>query len=185
MKNFLTVVQPEFKDALKIFTKGGAPKWSALLCYEGGFLSIESGDRTAVMRAEGEWHGKAKFGPRILQALAHVPPTMNPIPISYAENHLLIGGMSIRCDWVLLGQSMIRKLENPSSLDLVVLERYTPRAELKATERGKKITAAVRLMANRVTRASKALEDFGVGENELLELVNRKISERIVALEGD
>ena len=66
-----------------------------------------------------------------------------------------------------------------------MLERYTPRAELKATERGKKITAAVRLMANRVTRASKALEDFGVGENELLELVNRKISERIVALEGD
>jgi hypothetical protein len=110
---------------------------------------------------------------------------MNPIPISYADNHLLIGGMSIRCDWVLQGQSMIRKLENPSLLDLVVLERYTPRAELKATERGKKITAAIWLLANRVTRASKELEDFGVSEDELRELVNRKISERIVALGGD
>lgn len=184
MKNFLTVVQPEFKDALKLFTKGRAPKETVLLCYEGGFLSVESGDRTAVMRAEGEWHGKARFGPRILQALALVPPTMNPIPISYAENHLLIGGMSIRCDWVLQGQSMISKLENPSLLDLVVLERYIPRAELNATEQGKKITSAVLLLADRLNCASKALGSFGVSEDEIRELVNRKIGERIVALGG-
>jgi hypothetical protein len=184
MKNFLTVVQPEFKDAMKIFTKGWSPKGTAFLCFEGGFLSIEAGERTAVMRAEGEWHGQATFRPRILQALAHVPPTMNPIPISYAENHLLIGGMSIRCEWVLQGQFMISKLENPSLLDLVVLEKFIPRSELNATERGKKIAAAVRLLASRITRASKALEDFGVSEDELRELANRKICERIAALGG-
>ncbi len=182
MNNFLTVVQPEFKDALRIFTRGGALKGKALLCFEGGFLSIEAGDRTAVMRAEGEWHGQASFRPKILEALAYVPPTMNPIPISYAENHLLIGGMSIRCEWALQGQTMIRNLENPSLLDMVVLERFIPRSELKATERGKKITLAVRLLASRISRASKALEDFGVCEEELQELVNRKISERILAL---
>ena len=184
MKNFLTVDQYEFKDSLKIFMKGWAPKGNVLLCFEGGYLSIEAGDRTAVMRAEGEWHGRATFRPRILQALAHVPPTMNPIPISYAENHLLIGGMSVRCEWVLQGQSMIHDFEDPSLLDLVVLDRYIPRSELGATERGRKIKSAVRILANRIALASKALKDFGVSEDELRELTNRKIGERITALGG-
>ena len=184
MKNFLTVAPLEFKDALKIFTRRGLQKGAALMCFEGKFLSIESGDRTAVMRAEGEWNGRATFRQGILQALAHVPPTMDPIPISYAENHLLIGGMTIPCVWVLQGQSMIDDLENPSLLDLVVLERFIPRSELNGTERGKKIASAVRMLANRIALASKALEDFGVSEDELRELANRKISERIVSLGG-
>ena len=68
MKNFVTVAPLEFKDALKIFTRRGLQKGDALLCSEGKFLSIESGDRTAVMRAEGEWHGRATFRQGILQA---------------------------------------------------------------------------------------------------------------------
>ena len=67
---------------------------------------------------------------------------------------------------------------------LVVLEKFIPRSELNATERGKKIAAAVRLLASRITRASKALEDFGVSEDELRELANRKICERIAELGG-
>lgn len=109
---------------------------------------------------------------------------MDPIPISYAENHLLIGGVTIPCAWVLQGQSMIDDLENPSLLDLVVLERFVPRSELNATERGKKIASAVRMLAKRIALASKALEDFGVSEDEIRELANRKIDERIVALGG-
>jgi len=184
MKNFVTVAPLEFKDALKIFTRRGLQKGDALLCFEGKFLSIESGDRTAVMRAEGEWHGRATFRQGILQALAQVPPTMDPIPISYAENHLLIGGMTIPCVWVLQGQSMIDDLENPSLLDLLVLERFVPRSELNASERGKKIASAVRVLDKRIALASKALEDFGVSEDEIRELANRKITERIVALGG-
>lgn len=74
MKNLLCVVQPEFVDALIILRKGGQKKGFALLCYEGGFLSIESGNKTTVMRAEGEWHGRATFLHQILQALAVAPP---------------------------------------------------------------------------------------------------------------
>ena len=184
MKNFLTVAQTEFRDALKIFTKGGALKADALMCCEGGFLSIEVGERTAVMHAEGEWHGCATFRPGIIQALAYVPPTMNPVPISCAESQLLIGSMTIPCVWELRGQSMIRELENPSLLDLVVLERFVSRSELNATERGKQIASAVRMLAKRIALASKALEDFGVSEEEIRELANRKIDERIVALGG-
>ena len=154
------------------------------MCYEGGFLSIESGEKTAVMRAEGEWHGRATFRYKILQALAVVPPTMNPVLVYYAENRLLIGGMSIPCTWVLQGKSMIDSLKNPSLLDLLVLERFIQRAELGSTERGKKALSAVYTLENRITTASKALEDFGVTEDEIRELTSRKISERIMALGG-
>ena len=184
MKNLLYVVQPEFADALKIFKKGGLKKGGALMCFEGGFLSIESGDRTAVMRAEGEWHGRATFRSQILQALAVVPPVVNPISISYADSHLLIGGMNVPCTWVLQGQSMIDSLENPSLLDLLVLEKVIPRAELGSTARGKQVVSAVRTLEGRITAASKALEDFGVTEDEVQELTDRKIRERIAALGG-
>ena len=40
------------------------------------------------------------------------------------------------------------------------------------------------MLANRLALASKALEDFGVSEDELRELANRKICERITALDG-
>ena len=79
---------------------------------------------------------------------------------------------------------MIDDLENPSLLDLLVLERLVPRSELNASERGKKIASAVRMLAKRIALASKALEDFGVSEDEIRELANRKINERIVALGG-
>lgn len=184
MKNLLYVVQPEFADALKVFRKGGSKKDGVLLCYEGGFLSIESGEKTAVMRAEGEWHGRVTFRHQILQALAVVPPAMNPIPISYAENRLLIGGMNISCSWVLQGQSIIDRLENPSLLDLLVLEKFIPRSELGSTERGKRVVSAVRTLESRIISASKVLEDFGVTEDEIRDLTSRKISERIVMLGG-
>lgn len=184
MRNQLFVVQREFASALKIFRQASLKKGAALLCYEGGFLSLESSDRTAVMRAEGEWHGRATFRSQILQALAVVPPTMNPIPISYAENRLLVGGMTIPCTWVLQGQTMINNLVNPSLLDLVVLERSIPRAELHSSERGKRIASAVRTLDERINVASKALIDFGVTEDEIRELTTQKINERIIALGG-
>ena len=40
------------------------------------------------------------------------------------------------------------------------------------------------MLANGIDRASKALEEFGVSEDELRELANRKICERIAALGG-
>jgi hypothetical protein len=175
MKNFLSVVQPEFKDALSIFNRRSARLGSVLMVFEGGFLSFESGDRTAVMRAEGEWHGRATFRPEILRAIAAVPPSMNPIPISYAENRLLIGGMTIKCDWVLEGHSFIKDLEHPSLLDLTVMERVIHRAELGSTERGKQIRAATKLLERRILKAAECLLDFGVTESEIRDLVESKI----------
>ena len=72
----------EFKTTTKIFTRRGVKLGKALLAYEGRFLSIESGDCTAVMHATGNWQGRATFSPTILQALVSVPPALDPIPIA-------------------------------------------------------------------------------------------------------
>jgi hypothetical protein len=179
LKNFLNVVQPEFKDALSIFNRRGARLGPVLMVFEGGFLSFESGDRTAVMRAEGEWHGRAIFRAEILRAIAAVPPSMNPIPISYAESRLLIGGMTIKCDWTLAGHTFIQELEQPSLMDLIVMERVIHRAELGSSERGKQIRAATRLLDRRVIKSAEFLSDFGVTESEIRALVERKIQSRL------
>jgi len=60
-RNFLQVRQFEFKQATKVLQRKRLRLGPALLAYEGGFLSIESGEVTVVMHAEGEWHGRATF----------------------------------------------------------------------------------------------------------------------------
>ena len=77
---------------------------------------------------------------------------------------------------------MIDSLKNPSLLDLLVLEKVIPRSELGSTARGKQVVSAVRTLDDRITAASIALEAFGVTEDEIRELTNRKICERIDVL---
>ena len=63
--NFLRISQGEFRSATKVFARKRIKLGPALLAFEGGFLSIESGEATAVMHAEGEWHGRAIFSAEI------------------------------------------------------------------------------------------------------------------------
>ena len=127
--NFLQLSLAEFRHATEIFTPKRRKLGPALLAFEGGFLSIESGEATAVMHAKGEWHGRAKFSPQSLRAIATVPPNQDPLTISYADGHLLIGNMTIACEWQTVGEALIHNLKNPSLFDLLIMERTLPRSE--------------------------------------------------------
>lgn len=187
MNNFLQVSRAEFVAATKPFSKKRAKLDRALLAYDGTFLSIESGEITAVMHATGEWHGQATFSPSILRALATVPPAQDPITIFYADGHLLIGSMTIACDWRRESQSMIEDIENPSLLDLIAMERTMSRGELAGTELGKRIRSAQQKMERRLKNAAVQLEELGITENDLRALVEQRLSARldpISAVEG-
>lgn len=179
MNNFLQVSRAEFVSATKPFSKKRAKLDRALLAYDGTFLSIESGEITAVMRSSGEWHGQATFSPTILRALATVPPAQDPITISYADGHLLIGSMTIACDWRRESQSMIDDIENPSLLDLIAMERTMSRGELAGTELGKLIRSAQQKMERRLKSAAVQLEEMEITENDLRALVERRLSTRL------
>ena len=177
--NFLQLPLVEFKRAMKVFTPKRLKLAPALLAFDGTFLSIESAHVTAVMRASGEWHGQATFSAEILRALATVPPAHNPVPIAYADGHLLIAGMTIPCQWWPTSQALIEDLENPNLVDLLALERTLSRVELMGSMRGSRIVGAVREAEQRIQRAAAQLADLEVTESEIRCLVEAKIAGRI------
>lgn len=185
MNNFLQVSRAEFVAATKPFSKKRAKLNRALLAYDGSFLSIESGEIAAVMRSAGEWHGQATFSPSILRALATVPPAQDPITISYADGHLLIGSMTIACNWRRESQSIIDDIENPSLLDLIAMERTMSRGELAGTELGKRIRSARSKMERRLKRASAQLEELEITEDDLCALVELRLSKRLIPTAAD
>jgi hypothetical protein len=178
-RNFLEIPLAEFKRATKVFTPKRLKLGPALLAFEGGFLSIESGDVASVMHAFGEWHGRATISPEILRAIATVPPAHDPLPISYADGHLLIGNMTIACQWQLLSQTLIHDLESPSLMDLLALERNLPRSEMKSTSLGRRIVGAVQRVEQHIKKAAAQLGDLEVTEDEIRSLVEAKINARL------
>ena len=180
MKNHLEIDAAEFKLATKIFTPKRRKLGPALLAFEGGFLSIESGEATAVMRASGEWHGRATFSPEILRALAMHPPTQNPLKVAYADGVLVLGSMKIPCKWGNVSQAFIHDLQNPSLIDQLVLERSLPRAEIGSTGLGRKVRNAQMKMDRRINKAAEQLVDLEITANDLREMVEKKIQARLL-----
>jgi len=181
LKNLLQVQLAEFKLATKPFRALRRKLGPVLMAFEGGFLSFESGDATAVMRAEGEWNGRATFSPEVLRAISLVPPPYDPLTISYADGRLLIGNMTIICQWNTVSQALIHNLQSPSLVDLLALERTMPRAEIAGTGLGKRIRQAKEKAERRILKASSYLEDLEITEAEIRTLVEARIKSRLTA----
>lgn len=174
-ENRLTIALAEFKSAIKLFARKNIKLGPVLLAYEGGFLSMESGEVVAVMRATGSWNGRAFFNPAVLQALAKVPPAINPVPLAYADEHLLLASMTIPCRWESVSKALVADLANPSMLKLLALARTIPRAEIRGTELGKRISSAIQAAERRIKSAAKQLQELGVTEADIHELIERQI----------
>ena len=151
----------------------------ALLAFEGGFLSIESGEATAVMRAEGEWHGRAMFGASVLRALAELPPKEDRVEIRVDDDKIHFGTLSVNCEWQTTSQSFIRGLIQPSLLDLLVLDRTMSRAEVAATPLGQDIQCAQAQLERKIKNAAKHLAELEISEDLIRELVEERIGSRL------
>lgn len=178
-RNALLVALPQFLAGMKVFARRGARLGQALLAFEGGFLSIEAGEVAAVMRAAGEWHGRASFAPEILRALAKFPPLRDPVAIAYADSHLLIDSMSIPSYWQRTSETFIRALETPSLIDLLALERTLPRAELRGSGLGKHIRSAREKAERRIRNAAAQLAELEISEADIRALVEGRIACRM------
>jgi hypothetical protein len=181
LNNLLQVSLKEFKRGTKVFQRKRMKFGPVLLAFENEFLSIESGEVTAVMNATGEWHGRAIFSPNILHAIAMVPPLCDPVQISYDDGHLFVGGMKIVCQWHTVSQAFIEDLENPSLIDLLALRETVPRSEIGGTSMGKQIRNAHEMAERRITNAAKQLQDLEITEAEIRSLVDIRIATRLQA----
>ena len=178
-RNLLHFTRYDFKQATKVFASKRLPLGQVLMAFESGFLSFESGAVMAVMRATGDWEGRAVFSPEILRALAAVPPDADPIPIAYADGHILIGGMTIRCQWSLPRQELAHEIENPGLVDLLALGRTLTRAEIRGSELGKRIRSAREKTERRIRNAATQLIELEVSEREIRALVEARIASRL------
>lgn len=179
MNNVLKIALAEFKLTIKPFSSKRKKFGPVLLAFESGFLSLESADTTVVMHAEGNWNGRAIFSPEILRAIALVPPNQDPLIISYADHHLLIGNITVKCQWNSVNDQLIHDLQSPSLVDLLALERTLPRAEMAGTSLGKKVRSAREKAERRIVKAASYLEDLEISESEIRELVEARILTRL------
>ncbi len=178
-RNLLRVTRYDFKHATQVFARKRLPLGPVLMAFENGFLSFESGAVMAVMRAEGEWQGRAVFSPEILRALATVPPDVDPIPIAYADEHILIGSMTIPCRWDLPRQELTQEIINPGIVDLLALGRTLTRSEIRGTELGKRIRSANEKTERRIMNAASQLFELEISEREIRALVEARVAVRI------
>jgi hypothetical protein len=178
-RNQLQVTLRDFKLAMKPFAAKRRKLGTVLLAFEGGFLSIESGEVTAVMHADGNWHGRARFSPEVLRAVATFPPSQDPITVSYAEGHLLIGTMTIPCQWESSSQQLIQVLTNPDMVDLLALGKSMNRAEFLGSSLGKSIRSAQDKAERRIKNAAAQLAELDISEAEIRALVDSRISDRL------
>jgi hypothetical protein len=185
MNNLIQVVLSEFKEGLKPFRSKKPVTGRVLLAFENGFLSLESNRIKTVMRAEGQWDGRAQFSGEILRALALVPPSKNPVTISYAQNRILIEGMTIACTWQSNRDDgidfMIDVAMNPDIIDFLAMDRVGQRVNVGKPGISQKIRGAKEKMERRVKNASIQLRDLGISEAEIRALIDTKIEARINA----
>jgi hypothetical protein len=174
-KNILTLSLAEFKSAMTVFAKGKITDKLALIAFDGKYLSIEIGSKAAVMVAEGEWHGRATFSAQLIRALALNPPVTDTVKISYQDRKLSFAGIQISCSWVIASKQSVRKLTNPTLLDLLAIERTVERHELGKTELGRKCSAALRQKEKSVEGALKHLSIFGVSEEQIRSLIDKNV----------
>lgn len=178
MKNRLEVARLDFVSAFKTFSKVDL-RSDALLSFEGGFLSVEAGDRAAVVHADGEWQGRARFSTNVLRALAKVPPAEDPVVIELVEGRVRIGTMLIGCRWETVSARFIQELKNPDYLDLIAMDRTLSRAEIRSKRLDRQIRTAQATLAGRVAKAAKLLEVADIEEGDLWRLVEQNIKLRM------
>jgi hypothetical protein len=177
--NSLSVALDDFNLSTTPFAKRRAKLGKVLLAYEGGYLSIESGDIKVVMNAVGEWHGRASFSPEILRALATVPPSINPLVFEYEDGYLRIGATKIPCEWEKVSATFIENLEKPSLLDLLALEKTMPRVEIGGTELGKEVKKARMRAERKISNAATQLAELEISETDIRNLLDKKLSARM------
>lgn len=189
-KNVLTIDLKEFNHAMRIFKVGMERKNAkkhqvilpAMLSFNDGFMSIESDDKLMVVKATGEWHGKAQFSQSIIKALALVPPNANPVLVSYSDGKISIATMKAPCDWESISHKLLEKLLHPSMLDIFAMWRTQPAAELRVNGMDKHHKLAQLKMMKITASASKKLEEFEVTQQDLLNLIEAKVRAKISRL---
>jgi hypothetical protein len=93
--------------------------------------------------------------------------------------NLLIGSLTVICEWTSLSKALVQDLVNPSLVDLLALARTMPSQEIIGTPLGRSIRGAVEKAERRIKKAAGNLVELEVTESEIRALVEARIATRL------
>lgn len=160
----LSMSANNFKLALKPFVQRKWKLTEAALAYEGEFLIIDAGPVRTVSHASGEWIGRVRFDPAILIALAKVPPAGEQISLAYAENRLIIGGVTVSASWHGGAETFIQRATEPKLIDYLAMAQGLTMAQLSEPELAKQIADAKKNATSLIKRAGKQLAALNISD---------------------
>lgn len=151
----------------------------AMISFNGGFLLFEAEGEAAVIRAEGEWNGRAWISASYLAALYRAPPTEKEVVIRYADGRLRISTLSIKCRWENVSDKFIARSENPTLIDLLAFDRTMHRDEIFFAGLAGRIVFALQEKDKLINKAAKVLASLGVSAADLAALVDLRVQEHV------
>lgn len=148
----VTVAREQFVEGLRPFARLGRRRLvsDAVVVKSGDYLKVICSNISTRLPATGFWPGEVFVSGKAIVALAKAPPTTDPVRLYVKEDRLVIGTLSVPCEFT---------------------ESAQPDEEFVLGAEG--LAGPVqRAQASLVKKAAKLLEPLGVVESDLQRLVS-------------
>lgn len=177
----LSVERMELKGALKTlkFSDRTFSIGEVALSFKDGWLELQTQGISVQIAASGIWPGRARISLRSLRPILLNPPKDNPLIISFHEGHVLFGSYSVPSHWEDISPPAALVAMDISWIEVLKLRFKHSEAALISGGMGPKIAEAENKLKTKVAMARDYLIETGVTEQDLVDLVYRKLKESI------
>lgn len=169
----------ELKDALKTIRLSDRKLscGEVAFSFTDGWLELQTQGVSVQIVASGTWPGRARASLSGLRPLLLQPPQGNQVVIRFSDDRLAIGSYSVRAQWEDISPPPTIVAMDLSWIELLKLRFEYSEATLISGGMGPKIARAEKELEANIAHAAVHLCETGVTEQDLLELVYRKLAE--------
>ena len=174
---YLQVEKRPFLSALKSLriSVRARQKDEATLSFGDGNLCIGIQNSRVEVPAQGTWSGTVKVVARTLIPIVTFPPDPDPLPLRFEKGRFYIAGWSVNATWHAEGIDELSLPSDASCIDLAALRVSHGDDELERSGLLQDVRNAEQVIKTQITQAAKVLEAAGITEDDLREMVERKI----------
>lgn len=152
---------------------------SAMLSFASGFLTVEWNGIIVNMRADGSLEGKVEFNHSAIFALVLAPPVGEELVIKFENDRLYFGTTAIPCRMTQFSEAFLSKVNSPSVIDIFAMWRTLPAHTIHTNDIADQYNSAFKTMFVDTERIAKNLKKYEITQEDLIELINSKVSQRI------
>lgn len=157
------------------------PSERAVLAFDGRYLSIEALDKVLVASADGIWPGIAYVTASVIVAFASAPPADEIVQLSCDGERVRFGSLTVGCKWQPVSKTLIRANAIPDWIEALSL-KYRAHRSMMVSDRSKAAIAVAESELTKLLRqVAKKLAPVGVTEEDLRQLVEKRLVERYAA----